>query len=198
MKSREHLNFADAAFQLEGRTHTRKTDGYQPFLEDALGVFMQPELCSHPDYHDGWAEMRPRQIALSSGYGAGEQVRRMVVTASDHEGLREALKRPARRGLEPTIAKQLALRLAEAQVLSSAFDAPGVVTMNSSVLCEDTQSGEFLRLRLVYPHEERPTDRHVSVLHPIGGALLGLKIGELADWPDQGRFAVRDIQYADA
>ena len=35
-----------------------------PFVEDAVDVFLQPELAHHPDYHDGWCEMRPREVPL--------------------------------------------------------------------------------------------------------------------------------------
>ena len=77
---------------------------------------------------------------------------------------------------------------------------PGsVVTMNSVVCCRDDASGETRELRLVYPRDADASKGHVSVLAPVGAALLGLSVGQSIDWPLPGgrltRLTVSAIMY---
>lgn len=61
----------------------------------------------------------------------------------------------------------------------------GVVTMNSRVHCRDEVSGKDYHLTLVYP-KDAGGEGTVSILAPIGSALLGLSVGEQIDWPAPG------------
>jgi len=73
-----------------------------------------------------------------------------------------------------------------------------VVTMNSTVTFEDDSNGETLTLTLVYPSAASTADT-VSILAPVGSALLGLARGQQIDWPTpDGRtrhLKVLDIAY---
>ena len=53
-----------------------------------------------------------------------------------------------------------------------------IVTMNSDVVYEDCATGTRRTVRLVYPQDADATRGHVSVLAPIGSALLGLRVGQ--------------------
>jgi len=57
--------------------------------------------------------------------------------------------------------------------------------MNSTVRFTIVQSGEEFTLRLVYPKDAGEADR-ISVLAPVGSALLGLAVGAELDWPRPG------------
>lgn len=61
-----------------------------------------------------------------------------------------------------------------------------IVTMNSSVLVREINSGRQLEITLVYPDEAAPTTRRISVLTPIGLALLGRREGEVVSWKVPG------------
>lgn len=61
----------------------------------------------------------------------------------------------------------------------------GVVTMNSRVHCREEASGKDYHLTLVYP-KDAGKEGNVSILAPIGCALLGLSVGEQIDWPAPG------------
>ena len=61
----------------------------------------------------------------------------------------------------------------------------GVVTMNSRVHCREEGSGKDYHLTLVYPQDAGP-EGTVSVLAPMGSALLGLQVGQHIDWPAPG------------
>lgn len=66
---------------------------------------------------------------------------------------------------------------AAAVVPATAID-PQVVTMNSTVVLADLASGARTTLTLVYPNEAHAERSRVSVLSPIGRALIGSRVGE--------------------
>ena len=57
-----------------------------------------------------------------------------------------------------------------------------VVTMNSTVRFVDELSGREFELTLAYPDDMHLTHGTVSILAPIGSALLGLSVGQSIDW----------------
>jgi regulator of nucleoside diphosphate kinase len=60
--------------------------------------------------------------------------------------------------------------------------APDVVTMNSEVVYEDFATGGRRTIRLVYPKDADASRGRISVLAPIGCALLGLRVGQDIEW----------------
>jgi regulator of nucleoside diphosphate kinase len=64
--------------------------------------------------------------------------------------------------------------------------AGDIVTMNSRVALLDAESGESLQLSLSYPALADVSKGLVSVLSPIGAALLGRKVGSVASWTVPG------------
>lgn len=68
--------------------------------------------------------------------------------------------------------------LARARVVDRADLPPTVVGMHSTVEFRDNDSGRHLVLKLVYPHETRDIGQAVSVLTPVGAALIGLSVGQ--------------------
>ncbi|GAB3514956.1 nucleoside diphosphate kinase regulator [Pseudoxanthomonas daejeonensis] len=74
-----------------------------------------------------------------------------------------------------------------------------VVTMHSQVECEDIASGERHVLTLVYPNEADVERGRVSVLAPVGSALLGLSVGQSIDWEAPGgrslKLRVMSVRY---
>ncbi len=57
-----------------------------------------------------------------------------------------------------------------------------VVTMHSRCIYIDENVGVQREIELVYPGEAEPAEGKVSVLAPIGSALLGLAAGQSIDW----------------
>jgi len=58
-----------------------------------------------------------------------------------------------------------------------------IVTMNSQVRIEDMDTGDENVYTLVFPSEARIAERKVSILAPIGTAMLGCRVGDTVDWP---------------
>ena len=76
----------------------------------------------------------------------------------------------------------LASELARAEVIEPAAMPADIVTMNSRVTFEDEATGESTTVTLVYPSAAGALGT-VSVLAPVGSALLGLAKGQHIDWP---------------
>ena len=61
-----------------------------------------------------------------------------------------------------------------------------VVTMNARVTFVDLDTDGVSVVRLVYPGTARQSGTQVSVLAPVGAALIGLRVGESIEWPLPG------------
>ena len=74
---------------------------------------------------------------------------------------------------------------------------PTVVTMNSTVRFELQPSGGERCLKLVYPGARDAGEDAVSILAPVGTALLGLSEGDEMPWPRPGggtlRLVVKEV-----
>ena len=72
--------------------------------------------------------------------------------------------------------------MARADVVAPEAIAPTVVTMNSRVTFTVISTGQTMTRTLVYPKDmESGTDK-ISILTPMGSALLGLNIGQEMEW----------------
>jgi regulator of nucleoside diphosphate kinase len=80
------------------------------------------------------------------------------------------------------VADQLESELERARVVSWQELPADVVVMNGELEYEDTASGQRRRLRLVYPADADSSAGKISVLAPLGCALLGLRVGQEIDW----------------
>ena len=79
---------------------------------------------------------------------------------------------------EPQGTAELETLLDSAAVVPSRAIAADVVTMNSTVVLESRPSGERSTLTLVYPKDADPDARRISVLSPLGRALIGAHSGD--------------------
>jgi regulator of nucleoside diphosphate kinase len=70
--------------------------------------------------------------------------------------------------------------------------------MNSDVVYEDVETGARRSVRVVYPKDSDAASGRVSVLAPIGAALLGLRVGQEIDWrvpTGVKRIRVAEVRY---
>lgn len=58
-----------------------------------------------------------------------------------------------------------------------------VVSMNSKVKFCDLETGKETVVTIVYPQEANIEENKISVLAPVGSALIGLSEGQIIDWP---------------
>lgn len=92
----------------------------------------------------------------------------------------------------------LEAELARATVLEPQQMPPNVVTMNSTVRFA-MLSGEEFEMTLVYPKDMDSSGKTVSILAPVGSALLGLAQGDAIEWPspngDMTTVKVKEVTY---
>lgn len=89
----------------------------------------------------------------------------------------------------PRVAQFLAREMDRANVLPDGSDLPGVVRMGSRVSYRDEKTGEVREVVLVYPHEADISQRRISVLTPVGAALIGLSVGQAIEFQTPGHHA---------
>jgi regulator of nucleoside diphosphate kinase len=82
----------------------------------------------------------------------------------------------------PELAQQLLDEVERARVLPSEDMPADVVTIGSQVTFRDEGTGAVDTVQVVLPHDASIDERRVSVLAPIGAALIGLSVGQRIDW----------------
>lgn len=94
---------------------------------------------------------------------------------------------------------KLESELVRANVVSREKIPEGVVTMNSRVIFENETTGERREVTLVYPGNADIDAGRISVLVPVGTALLGLRVGQSIDWELPGgekqRYRVVEVPF---
>lgn len=103
----------------------------------------------------------------------------IAMARSDHERLTRLAESLADRN--PEVADELFAELDRARVVADAQLRPGVVRMGTT-LRFTTDIGEDRTVTLVFPNEADIEQGKVSVLTPIGVALIGLSAHQSIDW----------------
>lgn len=105
----------------------------------------------------------------------------IYIISSDFERLSQLIHRsrtPAAADLEEEISRA---------VVVAQEDLPfHVVTMNSTVRFRDLDTGKESQVTLVYPEEADVKEGKISVLAPVGAALIGMPAGQVIEWPVPG------------
>jgi regulator of nucleoside diphosphate kinase len=104
---------------------------------------------------------------------------RIVVSESDHERL-TGLATAALNRL-PETAQELLAEMERAEIVSAPSVPANVVRMGSRVTFLPAD-GRKRRITLVFPAEEDITKSRVSIMTPIGAALIGLTEGQSIQW----------------
>lgn len=93
---------------------------------------------------------------------------------------------------------ELQTELERAQIVESHAVSQEVVTMNSTVVLLDLMTGEEETYTLVFPEDADIGRGKISVLAPIGTAMLGYEVGDIFEWKvpaGERRLQVKQILY---
>lgn len=94
---------------------------------------------------------------------------------------------------------ELEAELDRADIVEPDKVPPTVVTMNSTVRFRVESSRDQFELTLVYPKDADGSAGKISLLAPVGSALLGLSQGDEIEWPRPGggtmRVAIEEVTY---
>jgi regulator of nucleoside diphosphate kinase len=82
----------------------------------------------------------------------------------------------------PLVGNSLADELERARIVDPNEVEPTVVAMQSRVRFRDESTGDERTVSLVYPGEENIDEGCISILTPVGAALLGLSEGQSIEW----------------
>jgi regulator of nucleoside diphosphate kinase len=105
---------------------------------------------------------------------------RITLTAQDHDKL-SILARAAEHTM-PDVAAILTEELDRAHVLARGRHPEHIVCMGCEVEFRDDTTGKVQTVTLVYPDEADISKGRISVLTPIGTALIGLRAGHSITW----------------
>ena len=123
----------------------------------------------------------------------------LLLSRVDVERIEDLLERPQYSGINTAALRE---ELARAELTEPGNMPADVITMNSTALVkvvDDQQQVHEYELTLVYPRDADGSGEKVSILAPVGSALLGLRAGSSIDWPMPGgrsaRLPVLSIRY---
>jgi regulator of nucleoside diphosphate kinase len=105
---------------------------------------------------------------------------RIILTAADHEKL--SVLASAATNTMPDIATELMEELDRAHILPRGRHAAETVCMGCEVDFRDDVTGRVQTVTLVYPNQADISKGQISVLTPIGTALIGLPVGKSINW----------------
>ncbi len=110
--------------------------------------------------------------------------RTIYITEYDLIRLQELIenaKRTDRRG--NSYLNSLETQLSKGKVVTPTEVPSDVITMNSTAHLVDLDTDEEMVYTLVFPQDADIAESKISVLAPIGTAILGYRVGDVFDWP---------------
>jgi regulator of nucleoside diphosphate kinase len=122
----------------------------------------------------------------------------IVITQTDAVRLRALLAARRSSARDQEHLHELAMELERARI--AAFDEVphSVITIHSRVRVLDLASGKRRELTLVLPQESDAASGRISVLAPMGTALLGYRVGDEVEWRMPGglrRMRIESVEY---
>lgn len=102
----------------------------------------------------------------------------IFITQTDYEKISALVSHT-----DTPVGELLEEELGRAEVVSQEDMPKDAVSMNSQVIFEDLELGKETKVTLVYPHEANIEENKISILTPIGSALIGLRVGQKIEWP---------------
>jgi regulator of nucleoside diphosphate kinase len=109
--------------------------------------------------------------------------REIVVTEIDQSRLRNLLEGTRQSNArDRTHVDHLESELDRAQIVPPVDVPPDVVTMNSEIVVRDMDSDEELTFAVVFPPDADVNRQKISILAPIGTAVLGYRAGDTIEW----------------
>jgi len=110
-------------------------------------------------------------------------MRKIIITESDRRNLEAVLSSEFAEAVGPSPRfEELKAELRRAEVVSPEEVSKDVVTMNSTVVLRDLETDERETYTLVFPHEADIAAGRLSILAPIGTAILGERVGDEVHW----------------
>jgi regulator of nucleoside diphosphate kinase len=105
------------------------------------------------------------------------------ITQPDHQRLRELIRSAQASDYRGSpYLESLEAELERAEIMDARQIPGDVITMNSTVRLADIEEGDEMTYTLVYPEDADLAQNKISVLAPIGTAMLGYRVGDTFEW----------------
>jgi len=120
----------------------------------------------------------------------------LFISHPDHLKLRLLLSGALNAGAASQALRNLRDELDRATIVDPAAFPTDVVTLDSAVEFEDLETGEIEEYTITFPERADVDAGRISVLAPIGTALIGCRVGSVVNWSTPGgvrRLKVRRV-----
>lgn len=109
--------------------------------------------------------------------------RQIIITATDRKKLTAIIGPGKGSDRERSELKALQNELERAEIVPPAEIPPDVITMYSRAKLLDLDTNESMEFTLVFPQEADIDEGKISILAPLGTAMLGYRVGAEFEWP---------------
>ncbi|MBE7413187.1 MAG: nucleoside diphosphate kinase regulator [Leptospiraceae bacterium] len=115
--------------------------------------------------------------------------KRICITENDMKKLKELVNSPTTDSSLRKYQLELEAELKKAKIVKPEEVSSDTITMHSEILLKDMNTEEETTYRIVYPDQSDTEKGYVSILAPIGTALLGYSVGDIIEWKVPGGLA---------
>ena len=102
----------------------------------------------------------------------------LIISETDYQRLIQLIEKN-----DTPAAEALEVEISRAEIIKRKDFPVNAVSMDSTVTFIDLDSDEEKTISLVYPVDANVDEMKISVLSPVGSALIGLRIGGNIKWP---------------
>jgi len=124
----------------------------------------------------------------------------IYVTEADHARLKKLIEVAGDRGIDSNTPywNRLEYELDRAEIVDPREIPMDAITMRSTARLKDLSSGKEMIYSLVFPSEADVDEGRISVLAPVGTAMIGYQVGDTIEWEvpsGLGRLKVEEVLY---
>ncbi len=125
--------------------------------------------------------------------------KQIYITDSDIKRLSELIKVAREFGKEDEIyLRDLEEELSQGKVVESKAIPENIITMNSKIRIRNLDTNEEMIFQLVFPEDADSSQEKISILAPIGTAVIGYKVDDIIEWKipvGLARLKIEEILY---
>ncbi len=145
---------------------------------------------------NGWS--LPRSTAKADKSSPKVKKRsKIFITEKDFDALTSLLQSGIIYKRDSEFVEDLEMELARAVVVDTASIPDDVITMNSTFCLRNLDNDQVQTFTLVYPQHADISQGKLSILAPVGIAVLGYRVGDVIEWKvpsGHRRFRVESVQ----
>ena len=125
-------------------------------------------------------------------------MKNILITVDDFERLLARMNYVPSTERLSIMERQLYLKLLSAETISQLKISKRVITMNSRVRLRESLTQKEIEVTITYPENANSRESKISILSPVGVALIGQQKGDQVSWKIPsgiGQFEIIEILY---